>query len=165
VDAVVIRQGSRQTLKVTPELGRAVSVVPDLRGPAGRELNLRSAPFSLDLDAFGRGWFAPAGGRLGAAVMPLDDQLATYFGVAEGVLVTSVSANTPAAAAGLRAGDVIIAVGGRNVAEASEVNEAIRAVAPGAMVDIRVVREKKEITVTATLPRPERQRTGTRVTI
>ena len=50
---------------------------------------------------------------MGVSVGPLSDQLATYFGVKEGVLVSEVSSGTPAATAGIRAGDVITAVNGR----------------------------------------------------
>ena len=46
-------------------------------------------------------------------VAPLSDQLAAYFGVKDGVLVSEVLENTPAASAGVKAGDVITAANGR----------------------------------------------------
>ena len=52
---------------------------------------------------------------MGVSVVPLSDQLAAYFGVKEGVLVSEVASGTPAATAGIQAGDVITAVNGRNV--------------------------------------------------
>ena len=48
--------------------------------------------------------------RLGVNVQTLGDQLADYFGVEGGALVTSVSEDSPAAAAGLLAGDVIVGI-------------------------------------------------------
>src|SRR5262249_7398979 len=52
------------------------------------------------------------GTRLGISAESLTDQLAEYFGVKDnkGALVASVQENSPAAKAGLKAGDVIIAV-------------------------------------------------------
>jgi membrane-associated protease RseP (regulator of RpoE activity) len=58
------------------------------------------------------------GGRcIGVTTTPLTDQLADYFGVSRdgGVLVTSVLENSPAAKAGLKAGDIITEVDGERV--------------------------------------------------
>jgi len=57
-----------------------------------------------------RGW-------LGVTVQPLDRELATYFGIpdATGVVINSVSADSPAARAGLEAGDVVAAIDGTRV--------------------------------------------------
>ena len=60
----------------------------------------------FDPDEFGRISFGDRQ-RLGVQLLPLSDQLATYFGVKDGVLVASVEADSPAARAGLKAGDVI----------------------------------------------------------
>jgi serine protease Do len=158
VDAIVVRGGARQTLRVTPELGRAatpLTIIPPGSAPALR----RGAPFTLDLDSFSpEGWFLPSGGRLGAAVMPLDDQLAGYFGVMDGVLVTSVAADSPASRAGLKAGDVIVEVAGRRIAETAEVVDAVRAATPGSELEIGIVRDKQSMTLKVMLPRPERPR-------
>ena len=51
-------------------------------------------------------------GRLGVQLQPLGDQLAEYFGVSGGALIASVREDSPAAAAGLKAGDVITRVHG-----------------------------------------------------
>ena len=50
---------------------------------------------------------SPGRGRLGVGIQELTPQLAEYFGTKDGVLVTSVEPETPAAKAGLKAGDVI----------------------------------------------------------
>jgi S1-C subfamily serine protease len=52
----------------------------------------------------------------GAQLQSLNPDLATYFNVEEGVLVTEVLEGTPAAEAGLTSGDVIVQVGGEPVA-------------------------------------------------
>lgn len=146
VKATIVRDGSRQTLDVTPEQGRSVW-----------EQGLRAIPRDFDIDIrpgapFGRR------GRLGVGLTPLSDQLATYFGVNDGVLVSSVEADAPGAQAGLKAGDVITAINGRTVNEPSDVLDEIRRAAPGARLDIRIVRDKKEMNLKATLPeRPSRR--------
>src|SRR5438128_1195181 len=55
-------------------------------------------------------------GRLGATIQELTPELADYFGVKSGVLVASVQKDSAAEKAGLKAGDVITAVDGHDVA-------------------------------------------------
>jgi serine protease Do len=95
-------------------------------------------------------------GRLGARLMPLSDQLAQYFGAKQGVLVSSVDDDSPAAKAGLRAGDVITSVGGTQVQTPRDVAREIRETDSGD-VEIAVLRDKKSLTLKA--PVPERRRT------
>ncbi|UCC26611.1 MAG: PDZ domain-containing protein [Gemmatimonadales bacterium] len=59
----------------------------------------------------------------GAEMRSLTPELSVYFGVDEGVLVTHVSADAPAASAGLRAGDVIVEVNEVPVASVDELRE------------------------------------------
>ena len=56
----------------------------------------------------------------GAQLQPLNPDLATYFHVEEGVLVTEVLEGTPASEAGLTAGDVIVRIGGERVTSLSD---------------------------------------------
>jgi serine protease Do len=53
---------------------------------------------------------------LGLEYESLEPQMALYFGVRAGVLVRAVGADAPAGKAGLRAGDVITAIGTRDIA-------------------------------------------------
>jgi serine protease Do len=151
VKATVVRGGSRQTLDVTPQESRQAMVLPDI----GREIErgMRALPrdfdFNFDFDDL------PAPGaqrRLGITLTPLGDQLAAYFGAQEGVLVSAVEPGSPAAQAGIRAGDVVTAVAGRSVRRPADVTAAIGAASPGSAVEIRLLREKKELTVKATIP-------------
>ena len=77
----------------------------------------------------------------------LDDQLAAYFGVKEGVLVKSVVSDSAAAKAGLKAGDVITSVNGRHVYEASDVNRALDRMEEADEFTLEVVRDRKPQTV------------------
>src|SRR3954468_3953573 len=72
------------------------------------------------------GWSAAQGGRqIGAGVTPLTKQLAEHFRVDSGVMVTEVRENTPAAKAGLRAGDIILKAGGRTVMNQADLMRAL----------------------------------------
>jgi serine protease Do len=154
VKATVVRGGSRQTLDVTPQASQREVVLPDI----GREIErgMRALPRDFDFDF---DFPAPAAQRrLGVTLTALSDQLAAYFGAKEGVLVSGVDADSPAAQAGVRAGDVITSIAGRAVRRPSDVTAAIRDASPDAAVEIRLLREKKELTVKATMPdrRPAR---------
>jgi putative serine protease PepD len=64
-----------------------------------------------------------------------------------GAQVTQVRADTPAASAHLRVGDVITAVGGKTVTTADELRAAINAHSPGDRVSLRYLRSGKSHTV------------------
>jgi membrane-associated protease RseP (regulator of RpoE activity) len=85
--------------------------------------------------------------RIGVSTMALTKQLAEYFGITSGrgVLVTSVTEDSPAAKAGVRAGDVITAVDGEAVDSSGELS--------------RVINRKKEGEVTLTIIRNKAQQT------
>ena len=80
------------------------------------------------------GWIGGTRGRFGASLTPVRDQLAAYFGVERGALVSSVETDSPAARAGLKAGDVITSMNGRTVADVSDVLDEVRRAAGGASV-------------------------------
>ncbi len=106
--------------------------------------------WSLDLPNIYTSWRS---GVLGIEAEALQSQLAEYFGVKEGVLVRSVKPDSPAARAGLRAGDVIIKAGETRVAKPRDVSRALRSAA-GKSLQFTIVRDKREMTVTVTLDRP-----------
>ncbi|HEV7475610.1 MAG TPA: PDZ domain-containing protein [Pyrinomonadaceae bacterium] len=89
--------------------------------------------------------------RIGVGTMPLTKQLAEYFGISDGkgVLITSVSDDSPAAKAGLRAGDVITAIDGEKVEGAGDVARGINKKKDGD-VTLTVIRNKNQRTVTVT---------------
>jgi serine protease Do len=87
------------------------------------------------------------GRRLGVTIETLDDQLASYFGVKEGVLVKSVTDGSAAQKAGLKAGDVITGVNGRKAYDTSDVNRAIDRTTDSDDFTLEVVRDKKTQTL------------------
>ncbi len=130
----VLREGKRVDLSVTPESG------PHAGRRIEREFEFKVPPPDMfagrpgDADDGAGAWLAevllrraaaegrrPRGlhvvharsARLGVGIEELTPQLAEYFGTKDGVLVTSVEPDTPAAKAGLKAGDVITSVNGK----------------------------------------------------
>src|SRR5436190_2798840 len=87
--------------------------------------------------------------RIGVSTQNLTPQLAEYFGVKEGVLVTSVSDNSPAAKAGLKAGDIITTIDGEKVSSPGELSRGIGKKETGD-VTLTVVRDRNTRTVTIT---------------
>lgn len=89
--------------------------------------------------------------QIGVGVTELTEQLGSYFGTAtgKGLLINNVRENSPAAKAGLKAGDIIVEIDGKQVGESVDL--------------IRVLNEKKDGDVTLTIVR-DRNRQTMRVT-
>jgi serine protease Do len=93
-----------------------------------------------------------------------ESQLATYFGVKEGVLVRSVMKSTAAEKAGIKAGDVLMKVNDIRVTSPRDVTNAIRAARTNSRQSYPVVlmREKKELTLTVAVDDESSDRVGPR---
>jgi serine protease Do len=86
----------------------------------------------------------------GARLMSVDPELARRYGlgaIRRGALVLKVSPDSPAAAAGLREKDVIVAVGSHPVAAREDVTTALYTAAAGAPVDAEVRRGSQTLKV------------------
>jgi len=92
-------------------------------------------------------------GRLGVAVQDLNQTLADSFGMkrVDGALISSVAPDSAAAAAGLKAGDVITAVDGVPVTRSGHLSSLIGMSAPGDAVKLTVWRDRGEKTIPAKL--------------
>jgi serine protease Do len=166
VKATVMRDGARQTLDITPTAGERfgwgsdhVIGLPGIEREIERGLEALPRNFSFDFDWDGSPMIAGgARARLGARLQPLTDQLAEYFGATAGVLVSTVEDDSPAAKAGLRAGDVITSVNGRAVNEPSDVTREIREAEAATALQLGVVRDRQSLTLKAEIPerRPRR---------
>lgn len=158
VKATIARDEARKTLEITPELGKrhmAGSMLPDDIIPnVQREVEhgLRALPRDFDLHIEGPAIGIAPRGRLGVNVEPLSDQLAEFFGTTKGVLVSSVEPDSPAAKAGLKAGDVITSVNGRTVDDPQALSAAVRTAESGATLEIGIVRDKKPASLKALAP-------------
>lgn len=90
---------------------------------------------------------------LGIECEPVDSQLAKYFGVKDGVLVRSVDKESAGYKAGLRAGDVITAIGDHRVSEPRDVISYMRLQhQPGKPIPVVLTREHNQLSLVV-LPR------------
>lgn len=96
------------------------------------------------------------GSRLGVSVESLTEQLAEYFGVKDGrgVLVSQVDENSAAAKAGLKAGDVIIAIDNERIDGVSALVKAVSK-KDGGPVAVKILRNRVEQTVNVTIEKRE----------
>jgi serine protease Do len=109
-------------------------------------------------------------GRIGVAVQNVDAPLARSFGLdrPRGALVSSVEEGGPAARAGLKPGDVILAVNGEPVDQSAAVSRLISRQKPGQQVTLTIWRGKKEQQVKvgiAELKEPEMQTAASKAAV
>ena len=92
-------------------------------------------------------------GYLGVQISDLDRDLAEAFNLpnTDGVLIENVMEGHPAEMAGLRRGDVVVAVNDRPVREVSELRLMIAQLMPGTTAELTVIREEEEIRVPVVL--------------
>ena len=90
-------------------------------------------------------------GYLGVMISNIDSGKAKLYGIDHGVLINKVEPDSAAAAAGLKAGDIIVAVDGEEVKNAGELRNKIAFKGPDAKVNIKVYRNGEYVTVTAKL--------------
>ena len=92
-------------------------------------------------------YFVASRAWLGVALMDLSGQLNDYFDVeAGGALVSEVMEDSPAEAAGLKAGDVIVKIGKMDIEDSSDVIHAVGKSDIGETVKIEIKRKGKKKT-------------------
>jgi serine protease Do len=100
-------------------------------------------------------------GYLGVRIQPLDEQISKSLGLEDtaGAMVAEVTEGTPAAEAGLREGDVVLALDGREIDTPRMLSRTVADIEPGTSVTLSVWRDgaRQDIAVTtAQLPGDER---------
>ncbi len=163
----VIRDKKRQTVTVVPDQPEAARSftfsIPGAVGITGtidpEAMRRHAEQWRKRAEAFrgqaqrmrGLSMIYASPGRLGVRTQNLSDQLATYFGVADGgVLVTEVVKGSAAEKAGVQAGDCIVKVGESAVHNPNELSRELRKVEAGT-VNVTVVRNKQTLVLTPTL--------------
>jgi len=99
---------------------------------------------------------SPGQSHLGINAEDLQGDLGNYFGApdGEGVLVRQVFPDSPAAKAGLKAGDVITNVGGERIRTTSELRDKLRSGKEAKSLSLGVLRNKSSLTFSVELPAP-----------
>jgi serine protease Do len=87
-----------------------------------------------------------ARGFIGVQIQPVTAEVADAIGLkdAKGALIAEAQANGPAAKAGLKRGDTILAVNGEKIADARELSKKIATFAPGTKTSLIIWRDGKE---------------------
>lgn len=168
VTIALLRDGKRQTVNATPETGRVTwNFGPEVdRAMREAERGMREFRFDAvpefrfdDRDARRFEYRLPERampfmrqprGRLGVSVQSITPELAEFFGAKNGgALVSSVTPDSAASKAGVKAGDVIVSINGRAVADSDELIREIEDITGDAT--IVVLRDKKQVTLKATI--------------
>ena len=158
VAATVLRDGARLTVNVTPGERSRPDWRANLRGmaiPERAEAFVWRGDSALleGLPDVVNGAVASLAGRarLGIRGESVDGQLAGYFGVSAGVLVRHLEEDTVAAAAGLRAGDVITAIDGEQVEDLGALRRRLSALDSGESFTIAIMRDGAATSLSAEL--------------
>jgi serine protease Do len=133
---------------------------------SGRVIGVNTAIFSPSGGNVGIGFAIPAStvqgviaalkdhgqvdrGWLGVQIQPVTEEIASALGRdnEEGALVAEVMPESPAAKAGLHAGDLILSVDGKRVNEVKDLQRMVAEIRPGTQVGIAVQRDGAETAV------------------
>jgi len=141
--------------------GRLVGINTAILGPGGGNIGIGFAipvnmvrEVSQQLVEYGE----VQRGQLGVNIQDLNPDLAQAFGIerTQGAVVTQVLPGSPAEAAGIKTGDVVIAVDGREVVSAADLRNRIGIRRVDETVKLTVLREGRETNVKVTIgPRTE----------
>ncbi len=93
-----------------------------------------------------RGW-------LGVVIQNVDKNLADSFGLKKvgGILISEVQKNSPASAAGLQQGDVILRLNGVELHNVSDLRNQIALIQPGSKVILDIMRSSREMKIQVTI--------------
>lgn len=86
-------------------------------------------------------------GFLGVQIKDISDDMINSYNGKQGALVLGIDANSPAKKAGLAVWDLITAVNGKNVKNASELTNTIGQIKPNTQINLTIIRNKKQQTI------------------
>jgi len=162
VDIQIYRDGEMKTVSATLSERENTFIWTGLQGLKGFEgledLEALTAlehivipEFDIGMSSWGRR------GRLGVYIEDVSGDLAEYFEVpgGEGVLVEGVVEDSPAEAAGIKAGDIIYKIDGKAICCTEELVKAIAKIEADAETPIILIRKGSEVTVNAVVAESE----------
>lgn len=129
--------------------GQVVGVNTAIFSPSGGSVGIAfaipSATVEQVVDALKKDG-SVARGFIGVQIQPVTSEVADAIGLKEahGALVASAEQNGPAAKAGVKRGDTIVAVNGEQVKDARDLSRRIAKFAPGTKTSLTVWRDGKE---------------------
>jgi len=142
--------------------GRVVGMNTAIYSPSGGSVGIGFAiPASTihvivdqlrDHGSISRGW-------LGVQIQSLTPEMANSIGAADtkGAIVASVVNNSPAAKAGLRQGDVIVAIDGKDVSDSRDLTRRVAVLSAGSHTDFTVLRDGHKQNVAVVIGKREEQ--------
>jgi len=157
VTMLISRDGVTQTLTV--QLADRKKLDTDIWNKLNNGSDINTPVEGLGILGTGGGGDAPLPGgfhipfvgnstlKVGALVEPLTAQMADYLGIQNGLMVKQVARKSEAAAAGMKAFDVILKVGAESIATVSDWERSMRT-NQGKAVQVTVLRDKKQMTLT-----------------
>ncbi|MES1973704.1 MAG: Do family serine endopeptidase [Pseudomonadota bacterium] len=92
-------------------------------------------------------------GYLGVGIQPITDDIAAAFGLPanQGEIIARVEPNEAAEKAGLKQGDIVVRVAGKDVTPDQTLSYLVANLAPGTKAPIEVIRDGKRQTIVATV--------------
>ena len=160
---MVWRDGRSQSVKVTMGKPESSNMKVFAGGPKSFAFAMPTMPAMPDLSGLEHlrtfSMVAPGRPLLGIDAENLEGDFGDYFGApgGEGVLVRGVFANSAAAKAGLKVGDVVTTLNGERVRNASELRERLLTNREGKTIKLGVLRNKSEVTLTIELPQQKEE--------
>jgi S1-C subfamily serine protease len=163
VQLTLWRDGRSQTISATlgkSEAHRASGMMSGQDRFSFRMPNIPEMPEVAGLGDLSSNFvfMAPGQTRLGINAEDLQGDFGNYFGApdGEGVLVREVFPDSPAAKAGLKAGDVITSVGGERVRTINELRDTLRGGKDAKSLSLGVLRNKSSLNLSVELPAPQK---------
>ncbi|MFP4332746.1 MAG: Do family serine endopeptidase [Campylobacterales bacterium] len=86
-------------------------------------------------------------GYMGVSIQDMSEDLKEFYNKDSGAVIASVADDSPAQNAGLKRGDLVIAVDGKPVKNAAELKNAIGSLAPNDNTKITFIRDRKQMSV------------------
>jgi serine protease Do len=159
----VWRDGRSQNIKITVGKHEAGNMKVFADGPKSFAFKMPTMPAMPDMSGLEHlrtfSMVSPGRTLLGIDAENLRGDFGNYFGApdGEGVLVRGVFANSPAAKAGLKVGDVITSLNGERIRNSSELREKLMTNPEGKSLKLGVLRNKSELTLSVELPQQKEE--------